>query len=169
MLSLLSFKSNVKAILSKTKIGFPWKQHLGVCLFVLYLIISWQCERQLVQEIIPIVCVFLNIKNIMQHQHSYTVNVRDVNLRICVGAFVILGSCCAICDMRVVSCGCVETVQCCKLQGGFLRAGHHVGEIWPLLPAIPPVLELATSVWGCGSLLTLLAGGAWSQLSLSGP
>ena len=56
-----------------------------------------------------------------------------------------------------------------RLRGGFLRAGRHVGKIWPLLPAAPPVLEQATSAWGCGSLLTLLAGGAWSRLSLSGP
>lgn len=62
--------------------------------------------------------------------------------------------------MRVVSYGSMETVLHCELQGGFLRAGHHVGQIWPLLPAIPPVLEQATSAWGRGSLLTLLAGGA---------
>lgn len=71
--------------------------------------------------------------------------------------------------LSVVSCGFMKTVPHCNLQGKFLRAGHHVGKIWPLLLAIPLVLEQATLVWGCGSLLTLLAGGTWSQLSLWGP
>lgn len=61
-----------------------------------------------------------------------------------------------MCDMSVISCSFIETVLHCELQGGFLRAGLHVGKIWPLLTAIPPVLEQA--VWGYGSLL--LAGGA---------
>lgn len=66
--------------------------------------------------------------------------------RVCAGALVISVSCRAMCDMCAVSCSCMETVLHCKLQGGFLRAGHHVGKIWPLLPAIPPVLEQPISV-----------------------
>lgn len=61
----------------------------------------------------------------------------------------------------VVSCGSSQAVLPCELQGGFLRAGLHVGQIRPLLPAAPPALEQdMASPRGCRSLLTLLAGGA---------
>lgn len=110
-------------------------------------------------------------KNTTLYKHNAApVNTRDVlPPRVCAGALVMSASCCAVHDVCRVPR--LEWRPCCtaKLRGGFLRAGRHVGKIWPLLPAAPPVLEQATSAWGCGSLLTLLAGGAWSRLSLSGP
>lgn len=75
------------------------------------------------------------------------------------GALVVLVSWCAMHGMCVLTCGCVEAVLHCELQGGFLRAGHHVGKIWPLLPAIPPVLEQATSACGLRVLVNII--GRW--------
>lgn len=47
-----------------------------------------------------------------------------------------------------------------ELLGGFPGGGHHAGQTRPPLPATPPALEGAASVWDCGPLLTLLAAGA---------
>ncbi|TNN48516.1 hypothetical protein EYF80_041260 [Liparis tanakae] len=41
----------------------------------------------------------------------------------------------------VVSRGCVEELLHGELQGGFLRAGRHVGKIRPSLAAVPPEPE----------------------------
>lgn len=43
--------------------------------------------------------------------------------------------------------------------GRVLRAGHHVGQIEPLLPAAPPVLEQTTSVRGRWVLVNII--GRW--------
>lgn len=93
-------------------------------------------------------------------------------------ALVNIGSCAATSVFSVSLCHvwhACHILQLCRICAALWAAGK-IPESWTpcgtdtaITACNPSGAGMGRAVWGCGSLLTLLAGGAWSWLSLSGP
>lgn len=69
---------------------------------------------------------------------------------------LLLWSCSSVCDMSV------QTRRSTESYRADSWAGHHVGKKWTLLPAVPLVLEAATSGAGLRALVNII--GRWCMM-----